>query len=120
MMNNIQRLNVEEIIIARDLNTILSSQDKKGGHGCHHPKCTSYLNEAMVELSLIDIWRTHNPEAFRFTWTRGGRTPLMERLDYFLISSCLQYNVMDADILPSYMSDHSIPTLYLRYEDLLA
>ena len=60
----------------------------------------------MSENDLCDIYRIRNPEAKRFTWRR--KTPFKQRrLDYFLISDCLQEAVQTIEIIPSVQSDHS-------------
>ena len=64
------------------------------------------LNE---EYNLVDIWRVSNPEAKRFTWrgmTRGGR--VFSKLDYWLTSSHLIYDLVETSIDPSIKTDHSI------------
>ena len=60
----------------------------------------------MSENDLCDIYRIRNPETKRFTWRR--KTPFKQRrLDYFLISDCLQEAVETIEIIPSVQSDHS-------------
>ena len=60
----------------------------------------------MIENDLCDIHRIRNPEIKRFTWRR--KTPFIQRrLDYFLISDCLQKAVQTIEIIPSVQSDHS-------------
>ena len=54
----------------------------------------------MSENDLCDIYRIRNPETKRFTWRR--KTPFKQRrLDYFLISDCLQEAVQTIEIIPS-------------------
>ena len=63
----------------------------------------------MSENDLCDIYRIRNPETKRFT--RRRKTPFKQRrLDYFLISECLQEAVQTIEIIPSVQSDHSALT----------
>ena len=60
-------------------------------------------------LDLIDIWRLKNANIT--TFTRQERTCFgfsQSRIDYFLISSHLQYHLCKTDIVPSIKSDHSL------------
>ena len=53
-----------------------------------------------------DIWRVRNPNTKRYTWRRLN--PLTQRrLDFFLISSCLQSAITKCEIIPSVGTDHS-------------
>ena len=57
--------------------------------------------------NLIDIWRQQNPSKKRYTWSQPN--PLVRcRLDYFLISKNLRNLNLNAKILPSIKSDHSL------------
>lgn len=61
-------------------------------------------------MDLTDIWRDLHPDSQRFTWRR--RNPEIHcRLDFFLISSSLATNALEADILPGFRTDHSLITL---------
>ena len=72
------------------------------------------------EFYLIDIWRLLNPTLHRFTrreMTRGGL--VQSRLDYWLISEHLLYNLHDQKIVPGIKSDHSIVKFSLKINDSL-
>ena len=61
---------------------------------------------------MVDIWRTKNPNSHRYTWRRNK--PLTQaRLDYWIISVTLTYNVTECEIKPSIKSDHSLISLTL-------
>ena len=62
------------------------------------------------ELNLTDIWRTLNPEKRCYTWRQGSSAARLKqsRLDYWLISTHLTYNLHNVDIKPSSRSDHSL------------
>ena len=55
--------------------------------------------------NLIDIWRSLNPDARTFTWSRGKAR---SRLDYFLTSDHILNIIQKVDIQPGFQSDHSL------------
>ena len=66
----------------------------------------------MAENGLCDIYRIRNSEIKRFTWHR--KTSFKQRrLDYFLISDCLQEAVQTIEIIWSVQPDHSAIKLNL-------
>ena len=70
------------------------------------------VDNLMINLDLLDIWRELYPEMRRYTWRRN--TPLQQsRLDFFLISDLLSTFVTNADIKAGYRTDHSMITLTL-------
>ena len=50
-------------------------------------------------MNLTDIWRDLHPDIQRLTWRRG-KPGIHCRLDFFLISSSLSTDALEADILP--------------------
>ena len=64
-------------------------------------------------FDLIDIWRIRNPDAMRFTWRR--KNPIIQRrLDFWLISSITQEEVVNVDIIPAIRTDHSAITIHIN------
>jgi len=98
------------IIIGGDFNTCLNPTiDKDGGLKENVSDYAQQILELNEEYNLVDIWRVSNPDAKRFTWrgmTRGGR--VFSRLDYWLTSSHLIYDLVETSIDPSIKTDHSI------------
>ena len=107
------------VIVGGDFNIIMTSKDIKGGRGHSHVKCTEYINQYFEENGLLDIWRIRNPDKFRFTWSKTKPHLLMEWIDYLIISFQLQQYVSMVDIQPSYLSDHSIPTVNITLDNSL-
>ena len=69
----------------------------------------------MTEYSLVDIWRIRNKELSQFTWRGKGQAGLgQSRIDFWLISSSLEYEVDKCLIQPGLLSDHSILLLSLN------
>ena len=70
----------------------------------------------MTANDLTDIWRTRNAEKKQFTWTQ--KKPLIRRrLDYWLVSTEIQDDITDANIVPAIKSDHSAIILTLNSLD---
>ena len=69
--------------------------------------------ELQNSLDLVDIWRIRNPYTNRYTF-RQPNPFLQRRLDYFLVSNCLQDSIELADIIiPAVCTDHS--AIVLRF-----
>ena len=78
----------------------------------NNAKAQEQVENLMINLDLLDIWREIHPEMRRYTWRRN--TPLQQsRLDFFLISDLLSTYVTEADIKSGYRTDHSMITLTL-------
>jgi hypothetical protein len=62
------------------------------------------------DLNLMDIWRTLNPSTKRYTWRQGKTVDTLKqsRLDYWLISTHMIYDLTNVDIAPGFRSDHSL------------
>jgi len=70
----------------------------------------------MADSCLIDSYRKLNPDSKRFTWRR--RNPIKRaRLDLFLILETLLNNFKNANIEPSYRSDHAMISINLSFSD---
>ena len=107
----IDRFDNSNLILGGDFNTILSSNDRRGGAKdvVGHPKCVKILKEYMQSRGILDIWRLRNPNKFKYTWSRQNPSPIRERLDYFLVSYDLTHKILIADIDSAFASDHALP-----------
>ena len=103
------------IIIGGDFNVCLNpTLDKQGGIKETQSLCAKQIETIAENLDLIDIWRALNENTKRFTWrsqTRKGR--VSSRLDYWLISSHLCFDIQSTEIEPSIKTDHSLVSLTL-------
>ena len=101
----------EALIIGRDLNLYINSLlGKYNGKETDLSQACKMLRNLLNEYDLVDIWRTKNPNIHHYTWRRNN--PLMQaRLDYWIISISLTYNVTECKIKPSIKSDHSLISL---------
>ena len=70
------------------------------------------INNASENLDLIDAWRILNPDSSRFTW-KQKKPDVHCRLDFFLINLCTFCNIINAEILAGYKTDHSMITLQI-------
>ena len=96
------------LIIGGDFNTYLNPLlDRDNTNNEALSKYGKELLSIMDQHDLIDIWRTLNPTTKRYTWRQ--KNPLIQsRLDYFLISLNLSYNIDKCDIKPAIKTDHSL------------
>ena len=109
----ISEVRFENLIIGGDWNLVLDfTLDYYNYKHFNNAKAQEQVENLMINLDLLDIWREIHPEMRRYTWRRN--TPLQQsRLDFFLISDLLSTYVTEADIKPGYRTDHSMITLTL-------
>ena len=113
VFNRLLDFKCEEIIVGGDLNLVVDvNKDKKGGLARSHKKSLEVINDFSENLDLIDAWRVLNPECSRFTW-RQKKPEVHCRLDFFLVNQTTFCNIVSADILPGYKTDHSMITLQI-------
>ena len=75
----------DDRIIGGDWNLVLDvSLDKRGGAWKTNFQSQAVVHNYMEETELVDIWRFHHPNDFRFTWHRRNPTKISCRLDFFL------------------------------------
>ena len=68
------------------------------------------INDIMTANDLIDIWRIRNPDKKQFTWSQK-KALVRRRLDYWLVSTDIQDDLTETNIIPAIKSDHSAITL---------
>jgi exonuclease III len=118
MMEEITKINTNNIIITGDFNLVLDlNKDKFGGRKQTNEKCRKSLLEHMENYNLSDIWRIHHPHERKYTWISNTTPKIMCRLDFQLISDNLQGHYVNSDIVPGYRSDHSCTTLTIEIHD---
>ena len=67
----------------------------------------------MDSFDLVDVWREQHLQENKYTWF--GPYNKRSRLDYFLISSDLQYNLVNTDMDFAYKSDHSPVNIEMKF-----
>ena len=104
--------NLENLVVAGDLNVTLALAEKKGGSIVRDP-AREWVEDLMMDWELEDII----PDRGKFTWSnkRIGPGHIAARLDCFLIQSTfLTLGIMaTSNILPHYTSDHKPISLSL-------
>jgi exonuclease III len=108
----IEQANDKNIIIGGDLNDYFIPYLDK-----YNPKInlaeTDYIKAWKAtnnDKDICDIWRIMNPEVKKYTWRHGKSINNLRqsRLDYWLISTHMIYDLNNVDIKPGYRSDHSL------------
>ena len=83
------------------------------------------LQSITIDFNLLDIWRVRNP-SFRQLTCRRSNLPKMSRIDFFLISNEMQYNVKFLENKVIMLEKHLVETefksetLILEYESAKA
>ena len=109
MQNCLLQFQEKDLILGGDFNMYLNLVDKKGLRQEKLSETSRALNEFIEEFNLMDVWRVINPDDTKFTWrgyTRNGF--VQSRIDYFLASTHMVYDLDDVEIKPGFKSDHSI------------
>lgn len=105
--------NLENIIIAVDLNLTLHSSEKRGGCIVRDP-AREWAKELLQDWDLLDI----KPVSGKYTWSnkRIGPGHITASLDRFFVQSSFLFLGLDASmhILPCSTSDHNPMKLDLR------
>ena len=102
------------ILIGGDLNTYLDPKiDKTGGKEINEQSIFGKgIKLLCEEMNLIDIYRILNPDKRRFSWRGVTRSGIVQsRLDYWLVSTHMLYDLIETDIKPCIRTDHSLITL---------
>ena len=102
-------------ITGGDFNLYLDPIDKIGVVPNVHEKVLEVVNTYIEDHNLIDAWRAMHPDQQLFSWKHLRLRPVFVRLDYFLISEVIFQSVSDAQILPGYLTGHSIPTVSIDF-----
>ena len=104
--------NEKNIIIGGDLNDVFIPA--LGRFNCKpNAKETDYVKAWKVlcnEFNLSDFWRLLNPTKIQYTWRQGSSATRLKqsRLDYWLVSIHMMYDLDTVDIKTSTRSDHSL------------
>ena len=112
------------IVMGGDFNCVLDEKLDSINRGTSHPKTRMVINDLIEEFNLIDVWRMCNPLTKTYTWQKfiyknGKKTFVGSRLDYFLISGGLVYNIKNTDIQYGYKTDHSMISMELQMSDFV-
>ena len=84
---NTHASNKQNLVIGGDFNCVLSEKDRVTGKT---DKSTISLNNVMVKLNVIDIWRLLNPNGKDYTYIDPSCNKRNSRIDLLLCSSALK------------------------------
>ena len=106
----------QNILIGGDFNTCLNTNlDKMGGLTDNESQCGKGIKSLLTEIDLIDIWRIRNPNKLYYTRREMSRSGLVQsRLDFWLVSISLEFQITKCSIEPGNSSDHSLVKLTLE------
>ena len=109
----------KSILIGGDFNICLDPNiDKIGGTKENVSESAQLLLSIIEELNLMDIWRILNTDAKLFTRREMSRNGLVQsRLDFWLTSNDILYDLQSQAIKPGLKSDHSIVNILLSLKD---
>lgn len=74
----------------------------------------STLTTFMEKFNLVDIWRKKNPNSKFYTLNNRACTS-MSRIDYWLVSDCLEENNITANIITTPLTDHRAVSLTVSF-----
>ena len=99
-------------IIVEDFNTPLTPMDRSTKQKIN--KETQTLNDTMVQLDLIDIYRTFQPQTINFTFFSSAHGTF-SRIDHILGHKSSLGKFKKIEIISVIFSDHSAVRLDLNY-----
>ena len=100
----------DNVMCVDDFNCLLNPKlDEK--RWCNDSWKTDNIECFQNELDLVDIWRINNPQPTSYTWSQ--KSPQIFCLDYWLISSNLQYFIDLTAITSTLKTNHATIQLVL-------
>ena len=108
----------QDIVLAGDFNFVLNPKlDKAGGKTETLSVYGKHIISLMDTFNLSDIWRIRNPDSKRFTHRQKTKCGIVHsRLDFFLISNNLSYNIIETIISTGLHTDHSLIEIVIKSE----
>ena len=112
MMKTIDISENTNLLPAGDFNVFCN-----GGNPSFKQKSFAKLIEIIETFNLCDIWRIRNPKTKRFTFRQQHWSGFIQRrLDYIFTSNSLQESVLNTEVLPDFLSDHS--PVFISYNEM--
>ena len=103
-----------EVIIGGDFNVILDADLDGTGGKPQVKESSKQIDNLCSSFDLIDIWRIRNPDVKHFTCWRQKNPIVQRRLDFWLITSSIQEEVENVDIIPAIRTDHSAISMHIN------
>ncbi len=97
-----------EIVMGTDMNAVMSNELDRSGDNFSYSQTvsTEQLNQCIASFSLVDAWRLFNPSQKSYTFF-SAKHKSYSRIDYIFASSSLTSILLEVDIFPLSLSDHS-------------
>ena len=103
--NLVSKTDTTKLIISGDWNATLNKIDKWGGLPWKETTYRNSIIDLMEELDLLDIYRQFHADTKSFTYeTKSSK--LKSRIDFFLVSRPISYNVKRTEVRSSIAPDH--------------
>ena len=118
MMKTIDINENTNLLLAGDFDVFFNTNlECSGGNPSFKQKSVAKLIEIIETFNLCDIWRIRNPKTKRFTFRQQHCSGFIQRrLDYIFISNSLQESVLNTEVLPAFLSDHS--PVFISYNEM--
>ena len=101
----VSKTDTTKLIISGDWNATLNKIDKWGGLPWKETTYRNSIIDLMEELDLLDIYRQFHADTKSFTYeTKNSK--LKSRIDFFLVSRPISYNVKRTEVRSSIAPDH--------------
>ena len=72
----------------------------------------------MEEVDIVDIWRLRHPDLLHYSRRENSKTGFVQsRIDFWFVSTALEYQIELTTIKPGNSSDHSIISINLELLD---
>ena len=89
-----------QLIIGRDFNAHFDPELDSAGGKTTRKDSVKNIIDIKLAFDLVDIWRIRNTDKKQYTW-RQKRPFIQRRLNYWLISDCLQDITEHTDLILS-------------------
>ena len=114
----VSKTGTTKLITSGDWNATLNKIDKWGGLPWKETTCRNSIIDLMEELDLLDIYRQFHEDNKSFTYeTKNSK--LKSRIDFFLVSRLISYNVKRIEERSSIAPDHKAIFLGLALQSEL-
>ena len=104
-------------IVAGDFNLVLNKAKDAYNRKINNDKSMDVINMYLEEAQLVDVFRFHNENTFRYTFFKKRPNEMYARLDYMLTNYAMMAHIDNVEILPAYKSDHAFVSMKFCLED---
>ena len=116
LCTKIQQFHPTYTILSGDLNLGIEASIDRSGDGKNNDRAAQILSTFMEGNDLVDVWQFLHPGENGFTWRWLRPKPSFSRLDYFITDTSFMQFVTEINILPGFLTDHSIVKMSIVFE----